>query len=127
MDRRLVKATWLLCWLTLAAARRLACQEVRCFRDLPDHYVPGRTMTVTLKVMPRRTDCGLTFFAEKIPPRWTLVDIQYPMAVSSQGTIRWLWCVPPDTVVEVWPPGSVWYTVNPPPDARGEVVFTGEF
>jgi len=108
-----------------------------CVRDLPDYYVPGRTLTVTLTPADCHDwYCGIYGFDETIPPGWTFIKVSAPapdftqMVWFDQGsrTIHWRWsdrCPPGLVCIEQWPPWYVSYDVTPPPDGKGEGFFAG--
>jgi len=93
-------------------------------RRLPDAYVPGKTITVSLNFpYPYIADWTsfYGFVQETIPPGWSLVWSNIPPTGFSEqsGTIYWsfeFWCT-----FGI----SIRYYVTPPPAGMGEVSFDG--
>jgi hypothetical protein len=114
--------------LTLCCALAVRGQEISLplSRDLPDYYVPGRTMTVAIlawEPLPRGQ--------EKVPSGWAFLgpDSDFVAFDEATSTIHWEF-PPPEVWLDVeFPPVFMprfSYEVSPPLGQRGEVTFSGE-
>jgi hypothetical protein len=122
--------------LPMTAIALLVCHAVAhggAFRrHLPEAYVSGRPLTVTLE--PTGSYADLSFYVyETIPPGWSLEKSSHPGSLVSfdPETRRILWKITaPEFHIPEMPPlpwgvPILWYEVNPPDDEKGEVVFDG--
>jgi len=91
-------------------------------RELPDAYVPGRVMTVTI-----RSEDNFSYIEEMIPSGWSFLGSPGGFATFDEDTSMMIWSLPPDLphTAEYPYPGCITYKVRPPLDQRGEVSFTG--
>jgi hypothetical protein len=90
-------------------------------RDLPDAYVPGKTMSVSLDLWSGDFFSFYGFVTEIIPPGWSLEWSSIPPTGFNEetGTIQWrfdIWCT-----FGI----HIRYEVAPPPGGAGEVFFDG--
>ncbi len=99
-------------------------------RTLPDAYVPGRIMTVSLEGS--QWIDSLELYAdvyETIPRGWRVVDSDRRLVGFDEatGTAHWQITIQPGVWIEEPWPFSMWYDVVPAPDSNGEVSFVGEW
>ena len=117
--------------LPMTAIALLVCHAVahgRAFRrHLPEAYVSGRPLTVTLE--PTGSYADLSFYVyEMIPPGWSLEKSSHPGSLVSfdPETRRILWKITaPEFHIPEMPPlpwgvPILWYQVNPPAHETGE-------
>jgi len=125
-----VKAAIMSCVLLAMASNSYAAGEVTVTRDLPDYYVPGENVTVTLIVDVEESNPPVNFGIEDtFPAGWTYVvgsanpdHHNTSSDVEAEHRLGWLFWSGGLTVRDT----VITYVVTPPAEETGTKTFSGK-